>query len=123
VLERLKKMGIKTAILSNGTPKMLQAAVSNARLDGILDAVLSVDEVGVYKTHPKAYQLAVDKLGVEAREISFQSSNGWDAWGAAAFGMRAVWCNRSGQKAERLPGKPEYEVRSLAELPFLENGR
>jgi len=119
VLGRLKSMGIKTAILSNGSPKMLEAGVSNARIGHFLDAVLSVDEIGVYKPHPKVYRLAVDRLGVEPREIWFQSSNAWDAWGASSFGMRVVWCNRYGQRAERLPGWPDFEVRTLADLPFL----
>ena len=119
VLENLKKMGIKTAILSNGTREMLQAAASNARIEGFLDAVLSVEEVGVYKPHPKVYQLAVDRLGVEPQEISYQSSNAWDAWAASAFGMRVVWCNRYGQRPERLPGLPDHQVRSLKDLPFV----
>ena len=119
VLERLKSQGIKTAILSNGSPSMLHAAVSNARIEGLLDAVLSVEEVGVYKPHPKVYQLAVDRLGVEPGQIWFQSSNAWDAWAASAFGMRVVWCNRYGQRPERLPGLPDYQIRSLLELPFL----
>lgn len=119
VLERLKRKGIKTAILSNGSYDMLSAAVSHARLESFLDAVLSVEEVGVYKPHPKVYQLAVDRLGVEPRRISFQSSNAWDAWAASAFGMRVAWCNRYGQPPERLPGHPDWEVRSLSDLPFL----
>jgi len=81
--------------------------------------VLSVEEVGVYKPHPKVYQLACDRLGLAADAILFVSSNGWDAWAASAFGMRAVWCNRSGQPPERLPGAPDHEIRSLAELPAL----
>ena len=119
VLERLKSKGIKTAILSNGSHRMLRAAVSNARIEPLLDAVLSVDEVGVYKTHPKVYQLAVDRLEIEPRRIWFQSSNAWDAWAASAFGMRVAWCNRYGQCPERLPGFPDVEVRSLLDLPFL----
>jgi 2-haloacid dehalogenase len=119
VLENLKKMGIKTAILSNGTREMLEAAASNARIERFLDAVLSVEEVGVYKPHPKVYQLAVDRLGVEPQAISYQSSNGWDAWAASAFGMRVVWCNRYDQRPERLPGLPEHQVRSLKDLPFV----
>jgi 2-haloacid dehalogenase len=118
VLERIRDSGIGTAILSNGSPEMLRSAVSNAQLEPLLDAVLSVEEVGVYKPHPRVYQLAVDRLGVERREILFVSSNAWDAWGASAFGMRVVWCNRYGQQAERLPGGPEREVRSLTELMF-----
>jgi 2-haloacid dehalogenase len=119
VLARLKQRGFATAILSNGTPEMLAAAVSQARIGALLDHVLSVEEVGVYKTAPPVYQLAVDRLGVAAREISFQSSNAWDVYAASAFGMRTVWCNRSGQCRERLPGAPDHEIRSLAELPAL----
>jgi 2-haloacid dehalogenase len=85
----------------------------------LLDHVLSVEAVGVYKPHPKVYQLAVDRLAVPASAISFQSSNGWDAHAASAFGIQVVWCNRYGQKPERLPGAPDREIRSLAELPAL----
>jgi len=119
VLARLKEGGVKTAILSNGSPEMLKSAVSNAGIAGLLDAVLSVEEVGVYKPHPRVYELAVDRLGVEREAIWYQSSNAWDAWAASAFGMRAVWCNRYGQRRERLPGAPDYEINSLSELPFL----
>lgn len=118
-MRRLKEAGLKTAILSNGTPQMLFAAVENAKLTDLLDAVLSVESVGVYKPHPKVYQLAADRLGVEPGAISFQSSNAWDAYAASAFGMRAVWCNRTGQRPERLPGKPDFEITSLTELPAL----
>jgi 2-haloacid dehalogenase len=119
VLRRLKAAGIRTAILSNGSPKMLAAAVRHARLDGLLDAVLSVEEVGVYKPHRKVYQLAVDRLALAAASIAFQSSNAWDAYAASAFGMKVVWCNRYGQRPERLPGLPDRQVKSLAELPDL----
>ncbi|MDE2150227.1 MAG: haloacid dehalogenase type II [Gammaproteobacteria bacterium] len=119
VLERLKAAGLKTAILSNGSPDMLAAAVSNAKIGHLLDAVLSVEAVGVYKPHPKVYRLAVDRLGVESGAIAFQSSNAWDAWAASAYGMRVVWCNRYAQHPERLPGKPDFEIKSLAELPAL----
>ena len=119
VLRQLKSAGLRTAILSNGSPKMLDAVVKGAKLDGLLDAVLSVEEVGVYKPHPKVYQLAVDRLGVPASAIAFQSSNAWDAYAASAFGMRVVWCNRYGQRRERLPGAPDREIKTLAELPAL----
>ena len=117
VLERLKKADLRTAILSNGSPKMLEAVVRASGLNTLLDAVLSVEEVGVYKPHPKVYQLAVDRLGIRAGAIAFQSSNAWDAYAASAFGMQVVWCNRYGQRPERLPGAPDRMVRSLAELP------
>jgi len=119
MLHRLKAAGMRTAILSNGSPRMLDAVVKSARLDGLLDAVLSVEEAGIYKPHPKVYQLAVDRLAVPAAAIAFQSSNSWDAHAASAFGMKVVWCNRYGQRRERLPGAPDREIRSLAELPAL----
>lgn len=119
VLRQLRMAGFSTAILSNGSPRMLAAAVDNAGLDDLLDAVLSVEEVGVYKPHPRVYQLAVDRLGITANAIAFQSSNGWDAHAASAFGMRVVWCNRYGQRRERLPGRPDHEIHSLSELPPL----
>lgn len=119
VLRRLKAAGMRTAILSNGSPKMLDAIVKAAKLETVLDAVLSVEEVGVYKPHPMVYQLAVDHLGVPASAISFQSSNAWDAYAASAFGMKVVWCNRYSQRPERLPGAPNLEIQSLAELPRL----
>jgi 2-haloacid dehalogenase len=119
VLRRLRGAGSAVAILSNGSPAMLAAAIGHAGLGELVDHVLSVETVGVYKPHPLVYQLAVDRLAVPAQQIAFVSSNGWDAWAAAAFGMRAVWCNRSGQPRERLPGAPEREIRSLAALPPL----
>ncbi len=118
-LRRLKSMGLRMAILSNGTPSMLAAVVASAGMGGLFDAVLSVEEVGVFKPHAKVYQLAVDRLGVPAAAIAFQSSNAWDAYAASAFGMQVVWCNRGGQPRERLPGHPDREIRSLAELPAL----
>jgi 2-haloacid dehalogenase len=119
MLHRLKTAGLITAILSNGSPAMLNGAIGNAGLDGLFDAVLSVEEVGIYKPHAKVYQLAVDRFGLAADAILFLSSNGWDAYAASAFGMRVAWCNRYGQPAENLPGRPEREIRTLAELPAL----
>jgi 2-haloacid dehalogenase len=119
VLHRLRAAGLKTAILSNGTPAMLDALVAGAGLQDRFDAVLSVEQVGVYKPHPSVYQLALDTLGLPAGAIAFQSSNAWDAFAASAFGMRVVWCNRYGQRPERLPGAPDRQVSSLAELPAL----
>jgi len=118
-LRRLRASGMKTAILSNGTPEMLRAAVKNAGLADLLDAVISVESAGVYKPHPKVYRLAAQRFELAPEAISFQSSNAWDAYAASAFGMRAVWCNRYGQRPERLPGRPDFELRSLADLPGL----
>ncbi len=116
VLRALRDRGFKTAILSNGTPAMLDALVRRAGLASMFDAVLSADAVGVFKTHPKVYQYALDALQLPASAISFQSSNGWDAFAASDFGMRVVWCNRYSQRRERLPGSPDFEVKTLAEL-------
>jgi 2-haloacid dehalogenase len=118
-LKQLKARGLKTAILSNGTPQMLAAAVENAGIGAFLDAVFSVEEVQVYKPNAEVYRLAVERLGLPAEAIAFVSSNGWDAWAAADFGMRACWCNRRRQPPERLPGKLAAEITSLAELPAL----
>lgn len=119
MLARLKDGGMKTAILSNGSPNMLTSAVEGAELSNLLDAVISVDGLRIYKPHPSVYQLAVDSLDVPASRICFMSSNAWDASGAAAFGFRVVWCNRYAQMPERLPGKPVHTVATLAELPAL----
>jgi 2-haloacid dehalogenase len=119
VLATLRRAGLKTAILSNGTPAMLDAVVRRAGLAGMFDAVLSVEEAGVFKPDPRVYQLAVDRLGCPAAAIAFQSSNAWDAYAASAFGMKVVWCNRYGQRRERLPGAPDCEIKTLADLPAL----
>jgi 2-haloacid dehalogenase len=119
VLATLRRAGFRTAILSNGSPMMLDALLKRSGLEAMFDAVLSVDAVRAFKTHPDVYQYALDALDLEASAISFQSSNAWDAHGASDFGMRVVWCNRYGQRPERLPGSPDFEIKTLAELPAL----
>jgi 2-haloacid dehalogenase len=119
VLRQLRTRGFATAILSNGTSAMLAAALRFSGLEGLFDAVFSVDSVGVYKTDPRVYQYALSQLGLSAAAVCFQSSNAWDAFAASDFGMHVVWCNRSAQLRERLPGAPDAEVRTLSELPAL----
>jgi 2-haloacid dehalogenase len=116
-LKRLKTTGMKLAILSNGNPPMLAAASANAGITELLDAVLSVEEVKVYKPHPAVYGLACERLNLPADRICFLSSNGWDAYSAKAFGLRVLWCNRFGQTAERIPETPDGQITTLAELP------
>lgn len=118
-LRRLGKKGLKLAVLSNGSPMMLEAAVNGAGIAELFDAVLSVEQVGIFKVDPLVYQLAVDCFGVPAKQICFLSSNAWDVAGAASFGLTVVWVNRFGQKPERLPGQPAAEIKTLAELPDL----
>tara|TARA_B100000686_G_C16643605_1_gene891529 strand:+ start:115 stop:804 length:690 start_codon:yes stop_codon:yes gene_type:complete len=117
VLARLKRAGLKTAILSNGSPKMLEAAISNANISEHIDAVFSVEDVGIFKPHSSAYQMGVDGLGFAANKMSFQSSNAWDAAAASAFGYRVVWINRFGQVRERIPEPPHTELTTLDGLP------
>ncbi len=119
VLSALKAGGYKTAILSNGSPAMLTAATKSAGIEDLLNAVISVDPIQIYKPDPRVYQLAVDDLGVPAEQICFMSSNAWDAAAAANFGFRVVWCNRFGQLKERIPGDPVHEITTLSELPPL----
>jgi 2-haloacid dehalogenase len=119
MLERLKGAGVKSAILSNGSPRMLAAAIEHAGIGPHLDAALSVDEARIYKPHPSVYRLAVHHFRLPPAEIAFLSTNSWDAHGGAAFGFKVIWCNRYGQQPERLPGRPEREIRTLAELPAL----
>ena len=119
VLRQLKNGGMQLAILSNGSPDMLAAAVNNAGIANLLDAVLSIEEVGVYKPDPRVYKLVEQRLGVKPAAVSFQSSNAWDAVGAAQFGFQVAWVNRFGQRRERLPAQPQAEIKTLDELPAL----
>jgi 2-haloacid dehalogenase len=116
-LQRLKANGVKVAILSNGTPAMLAAAIANAGIVDLIDIVLSVEDVKIYKPHPSVYQLACDRLHVTPDRICFVSSNGWDAYSAKAFGLSVVWCNRFEQAPERIPEPPDAQIATLAEFP------
>ena len=119
VLVKIKAGGLKTAILSNGSPKMLNSAIESADIGSVLDDCFSVDSIGIFKPHPSVYQMAVDGLEVEAGRICFMSSNAWDAAAAANFGFRVIWVNRFNQPQERIPGQHEEEVTTLEELPQL----
>lgn len=118
-LEALRGAGLRLAILSNGSPRMLASAGEASGLAPLLDEVLSVESVGVYKPSPPVYRLALDQLRVWPNELLFVSANGWDAAGAKASGLRVAWCNRAGQPVERLGEPPDAVMRSLAELPAL----
>jgi 2-haloacid dehalogenase len=116
-LRRLKAGGIKLAVLSNGSPAMLDAAAANAGIADLLDAILSVEQMKIYKPHPSVYQLACARFNVPADRVCFLSSNGWDAYSAKAFGFRVLWCNRFGQEPERIPETPDAQIATLAEVP------
>jgi len=97
---------------------MLSAVVRHNGLDDVFDAVLSVDEVKVFKPHPSVYRLAPTRLGIVPERICFLSSNGWDAYSAKAFGFRVLWCNRYGQAPEHIPATPDGEIPDLSALPI-----
>jgi 2-haloacid dehalogenase len=109
----------RLAILSNGAPDMLNAAVRHAGLESQFDAVLSVEEVGVFKPDPRVYQLAVDRLSLAKADIGFVSSNGWDAAGAKAFGFTVFWINRTNAPLEALGASPDYIVTNLDDVAAL----
>lgn len=115
----LRDRGLTTAILSNGSPAMLDAAVEAAGLTPLLDQVLSVDALGVYKPDPRVYRLAVERLKTPADAILFVSANGWDAAGAAAFGFPVAWLNRAAAPPERLDARPDRIIATLDEIGAL----
>ncbi|MFP3920303.1 MAG: haloacid dehalogenase type II [Dichotomicrobium sp.] len=118
-ISALRDNGVATAILSNGAPGMLGQAVAHAGLGALLDHVLSVDSVGIYKPAPRTYQLAVDAFGAAPGEIGFVSANPWDVAGAAYFGLAVCHLNRFSQPGENLPAKPLAVINNLSELPDL----
>jgi 2-haloacid dehalogenase len=119
MLRGLRGAGMRTAILSNGDPAMLAESVAAAGLDGLLDAVLSVEAAGVFKPDARVYRLATERFAAETVDIAFVSSNAWDAFGAHEFGFSVVWVNRTKQPDEyRLRGRVT-EVADLSGLPGL----
>ncbi|QDO98879.1 haloacid dehalogenase type II [Ferrovibrio terrae] len=117
MLQQLKDAGFVTGILSNGAPAMLEAACRSAGIDTLIDHLISVEDVGIYKPDPRIYRLAMEKLVLPAHAIAFHSSNGWDIHAGKRAGFYAIWINRSGQPAERLPNPPDVVLRGLAEVP------
>ena len=114
VLRDLKALGETTAILSNGSPRMLAAAVEAAKID--LDAVLSVDVLRMYKPRPEVYALVTERFRLAPSDVVFVSSNRWDVMGAASFGFRAAWINRAGLPDEYADRPPALVLRDLTAL-------
>jgi 2-haloacid dehalogenase len=120
VAEALKALsGYKCAILSNGSPKMLEGVVRNAGLADAFSDIISVEPVKIYKPSPHAYELGIKTLGVEKSAIGFISSNCWDAIGAKTFGFRTFWINRAGAPVDELGLQPDAKLKLLSELPAL----
>ncbi len=117
MLAELKARGFATAILSNGSPPMLEGAVKSAGIGDVLDDVLSVETVGVFKPHKTVYDLVGQRFGTEPDEVLFVSSNGWDAAAATGYGFTTVWVNRAGEPVDRLPWVPKRILTDLTGIP------
>ena len=118
-LSTLRERGWKLGILSNGTRRWLDAAVAGSDLGALLDDIVTVEPLRFFKPDPAVYQLGCDRMGADASEVCFLSSNAWDVSGASYFGYQAVWINRTGQPRERLGGGPVDEISTLDALPEL----
>ena len=116
VLERLRKEGLTTAILSNGSPQMLSSAVAHAVMQDLLDHLISVDAIRLFKTSPESYGLVQQCIALEKPEILFVSSNAWDALGATWFGFTTLWVNRQGLPYEAIGPKPTHTGRDLSKV-------
>ena len=116
ILENIKYMGLKTAILSNGNKKMLESAVSNAKIQNLMDEILSVDDCKVFKPSSKVYELVESKMGVKKENVLFFSSNAWDMHAASNYGFKTIWVNRFQGKLEKLPGQPDQIINSLEQI-------
>lgn len=116
-LAALRAQGTRLAILSNGTPQMLDAALRSATLADSFEAVLSVESVGIFKPARPVYDMVGAAFSVTPRDVLFISSNGWDITAGAAYGFRTLWVNRAGAPRDRLPDAPDAEVPDLAGLP------
>jgi 2-haloacid dehalogenase len=119
MLRALRARGIPSAILSNGSPDMLEAAVASAGIADLLEAVLSVEAVGVFKPARAVYELVGARFGTVPGAVLFVSSNGWDAAAATGYGFDAVWVNRAGEPVDRLPWRPRRILSDLASIPDL----
>ena len=119
MLAQLKAAGMNTAILSNGSPNMLDGAVSSAGIGEHLDDVLSVEDVGVFKPHASVYNLVGKRFGCAKDEVLFVSSNGWDAACATGYGFATAWVNRAGEPVDRLPWTPAHILSDLTTIPEL----
>ena len=116
VLENLKKKSFKLAILSNGTPELLNHLVKSSDLENLFDDIFSVEEVKIYKPDPKVYDMPVNKYKVSKGEITFLSANTWDVSGAGNYGYNSIWVNRNNSVFDKLDYKPKNEIKNLKQL-------
>jgi 2-haloacid dehalogenase len=116
VLNNLKEKNYKLAILSNGTPTLLNELVKSNNLDSIFDDIFSIEEVGIYKPSSKVYDIPIKKYQIQKDEIVFLSANTWDVSGGGNYGYNAVWVNRNNNIFDNLDYKPQNQVKDLVEL-------
>ena len=116
VLNNLKKKDYKLAILSNGTPALLNELVTSNNLDNIFDDIFSIEEAGIYKPNSKVYDLPIKKYQIQKYEVAFLSSNTWDVSGGGNYGYSAIWVNRNKNFFDNLDYKPKNEVENLKQL-------
>ena len=116
VLNNLKKKDYKLAILSNGTPALLNELVTSNNLDNIFDEIFSIEEAGIYKPNSKVYDLPIKKYQIQKYEVAFLSSNTWDVSGGGNYGYSAIWVNRNKNFFDNLDYKPKNEVENLKQL-------
>ncbi len=123
MLAALKDQGMNTAILSNGSPEMLDGAVKSAGVGEYLHDVLSVQELGIFKPHKSVYDMVMKRFGCQPSEVLFVSSNCWDACAAAGNGFFTAWVNRSGEPMDRLAAKPQVILSDLTTIPTIANDK
>ena len=116
VLEDLKKKNFKLAILSNGTPDLLNELVENNKLNNLFDDLFSIEEVKIYKPDPSVYELPVKKYKIKSGEITFLSANTWDVSGGGNFGYNSIWVNRNNSVFDKLDFQPKNEINNLTHL-------
>ena len=115
-LKLLKEKNFKLAILSNGTPSLLNELVKNNNLNNFFDDLFSIEEVGIYKPHPKVYDLPIEKYKIKKNEVAFLSANTWDVSGAGNYGYQSIWVNRNSNVFDYLDYKPNNQIKNLSEL-------
>jgi 2-haloacid dehalogenase len=118
-LKTLKEKNFKLAILSNGTPSLLNELVKSNDLDELFDDLFSIEEVGIYKPDSKVYDLPIKKYKIEKNEVAFLSANTWDVSGGGNYGFNSIWVNRNNNIFDNLDYRPQHEIKNLSELTKL----
>jgi len=116
VLKSLKKKNLKLAILSNGTPSLLNQLVKSNNLENLFDDIFSIEEVGIYKPNSKVYDIPIKKYQIKKNEVAFLSSNTWDVSGGGNYGYNSIWVNRNQNIFDNLDYNPRYKINNLLEL-------